>query len=122
MVSRLAIKKLQAILIIDLIIIAFATGIYFYIRTLLEPNVESTDYRVYGLAIDPEEVYPNQTVKISAKVENLLNEAGNYSLNLAVNDEIQDNKTVHSQKEKQEPSNLILLKQTLEVTALKSAT
>lgn len=94
MVSRLAIKKLQAILIIDLIIIAFATGIYFYIRTLLEPNVESTDYRVYGLAIDPEEVYPNQTVKISAKVENLLNEAGNYSLNLAVNDEIQDNKTV----------------------------
>lgn len=94
MVSQSAIKKLQAILIIDLTIIALAAGTYFYIRSLPESNVEPTDCRVYGLAIDPDEVYPGQTVKISTQIENLLDEAGNYSLNLAVNDEVQGNKTV----------------------------
>jgi len=95
LVSQSAIKKLQAILIMDLVITAFAIGTYFYIRTIPESNIESADYRVYGLVIGPDEVTPNQTVKVTAKVENLLDEAGNYSLNLVVNNEIQGNRIVH---------------------------
>jgi len=94
MVSKSAVKKLQAVLIIDLVIIASAAGTYLYILSLPEPNAENTDYRVYGLTIDPDEVFPGETVRISAQVENLLDEAGNFSLNLVVNDEVQSNVTV----------------------------
>jgi len=94
MMFQLAVKKLHAILIIDLIIIVFATVAYFYIRSLPELSIETIDYRVFGLVINPDEVYPGQTIKISTTVENLLEEAQNYSLNLAVNDEIQGYKIV----------------------------
>ncbi len=94
MVSKLAIKKLQAVLIIDLVIIAFAAGTYLYVVSLPEPNTENTDYRVYGLTVDPDEVVPGETVKVSAQVESLLDVAGNFSFDLVVNDEVQSNVTV----------------------------
>jgi hypothetical protein len=95
MASRSAIAKLRALLIVDLIIVAFAAGTYYCIQTL--PSglpVELTDYRVHELKIDPEEAFPNQTVRISARVDNLRDEAASYSLNLMVNNEIRGNKSI----------------------------
>ncbi|MEM2144092.1 MAG: hypothetical protein QW279_01930 [Candidatus Jordarchaeaceae archaeon] len=94
MLSYSAIKKLQAILVIDLIITVFATGMYFYILSLPESNVKPANYRIYGLVINPDEVYTGQTVSVSVKVENLINESRDYVVVLEINNEVQSNKKV----------------------------
>jgi hypothetical protein len=93
-VSRAAVKKLQAILIVDLIITAFAAATFLFIRSLPETNVEPADYGVHDLLIEPDEVVPGETVRVSAQAESLLDEAGNFSIDFVVNGESLGNKTI----------------------------
>ncbi|MEM2981444.1 MAG: hypothetical protein QW385_08810 [Thermoproteota archaeon] len=92
--SRPVIVKLKMILIIDLLIVAFAAGAYYYIQTQYESNVEPSDFQVYNLKIDPDEAWPNQIIKISVEVSNLRSTAVTYTLNLTVKNEIWENKTL----------------------------
>ena len=92
--SRAAVKKLQAILIVDLIITAFAAATFLFIRSLPETNVEPADYGVHDLLIEPDEVVPGETVRVSAQAESLLDEAGNFSIDFVVNGESLGNKTI----------------------------
>jgi hypothetical protein len=93
-VSRAAVKKLQAILIVDLIITAFAAATFLFIRSLPETNVEPADYGIHDLLIEPDEVVPGETVRVSAQAESLLDEAGNFSIDFVVNGESLGNKTI----------------------------
>jgi len=88
------VKKLQAILIVDLIITAFAAATFLFIRSLPETNVEPADYGVHDLLIEPDEVVPGETVRVSAQAESLLDEAGNFSIDFVVNGESLGNKTI----------------------------
>ncbi|MEM2088974.1 MAG: hypothetical protein QXF52_09965 [Thermoproteota archaeon] len=91
--SRPVVAKLKRVLIIDLLIIAFAAGAYYYTQ-IQELNVEPADFQAYNLQIDPDEAWPNQTIKISVEVSNIRSVTGTYVLNLTVKDEVWGNKTL----------------------------
>lgn len=93
MFNRLAITKLKAILIIDLIIVAFAAGGYFYVQSTFGGPRAAT-FVSSDLLISPTEVEINQPVTISVNVTNIGAEAGSYTVNLLVDDESIENKTV----------------------------
>ena len=98
MPKRRAISKLQAILLIDLIIISVATAGYYYIQPQFERATPSqplkpATFQVTNLIINPSETGVNQPIAISANVTNVGDETGSYSIGLEINTEIMENKT-----------------------------
>ena len=96
---RSAITKLQSTRIVDLIIvamiiIAFAIGGYNYYAVTLSPPLKEAEFQVTDLAINPAEAGVDQPIIISANVTNVGEEAGNYSVNLTINGVVKENKTI----------------------------
>ncbi|MCW4006110.1 MAG: hypothetical protein NWF04_05895 [Candidatus Bathyarchaeota archaeon] len=81
--TKSAITKLQAILLIDLIIVAAAAGAYFYIDSLPGPALTSNEVQLTDLQV-PSTVLTGQPVRVSANVTNLLSEDGTYLMSLAL--------------------------------------
>ena len=93
MFNRLAVTKLKAILIVDLIIVAFAAGGYFYVQSTFGGPRPAT-FVSSDLLITPTEAEINQPITISVNVTNIGADAGSYSVNLLVDDDSIENKTV----------------------------
>ena len=93
MLNRLAITKLKAILIIDLIIVAFAFGGYFYVQSTFE-RPQASAFVLSDLNINPSEPEVGQAVTITANITNIGTESGNYSASLLVDDEVAENKEI----------------------------
>ncbi|MCW4004072.1 MAG: hypothetical protein NWE95_09210 [Candidatus Bathyarchaeota archaeon] len=92
MLSRSATVKLKAILVIDLIIIAVAAGVYFYLQDqgLVSGAEKPAEYVYTDLKISPHEVYAGEAVVISVNVTNIGDREGNLTVNLEINEVIKD--------------------------------
>ncbi|MDH5663986.1 MAG: hypothetical protein OEY90_05935 [Candidatus Bathyarchaeota archaeon] len=89
-----AVTKLQVLLVIDLIVVAFAAGGYYHIQTLYKPTPEPAAFSVYGLKISPDESWVGEAITISVQVSNVGEEAGSYSVNLIINDVFRKAETI----------------------------
>ena len=92
MMSRSAIVKLKAILIIDLIIIGAAAGAYFYLQDqgLVSGAPKPAEFTLTDLIISPLEAYVGETVQISVNVTNIGEVEGNETVNLEINGALKD--------------------------------
>jgi hypothetical protein len=87
MLSRSAVGKLKAILIIDLIIVAFAAGAYLY---LLDPGTitgasKPATFVVSDLTINPAEAYVGESIMVSVNVTNIGDVEGSVLIELVLN-------------------------------------
>ncbi|MEM4733065.1 MAG: hypothetical protein QXD70_00875, partial [Candidatus Bathyarchaeia archaeon] len=96
MLSRLAITKLKVILLIDLIIVASATGAYFYLQAegLITAPAKPAEFIVSDLKITPSEAEIFEPVLVTVNVTNIGDEKGEYIANLTINNVIEENQTV----------------------------
>ena len=96
MVSRSANTKLKAILIIDVIIVAVAAGIYLYLQNTgqLAGETQEAEFTVTDLTINPLEAEIGENITISANVTNTGEIEGSYMLNLTINDVLKENQTI----------------------------
>ena len=94
--SRSAITKLKAILLIDVIIVAAAAGIYFYLvnQGLVSVAAKPAEFTVTDLAIAPLMADLGEPISISANLTNIGDLSSNYTLSLVINDLIKENKTI----------------------------
>jgi hypothetical protein len=92
MLSRSAIVKLKAILIIDLIIVGIAIGGYFYLQDqgLVSGAPKPAEFTLTDLIINPNEAYVGETVQISVNVTNIGEIEGNNTVNLEINGAMKD--------------------------------
>ena len=92
MLSRSAVVKLKAILVIDLLIIAAAAGAYLYLQDqgLVSGAEKPAEYLYTDLKISPTEVYAGEAVVISVNVTNIGDLEGNLTVNLEINEMIKD--------------------------------
>jgi hypothetical protein len=77
--AKTAISKLQAILIIDLIIVASAAAGYFYVTSLPGPELQPAQIQLMDLQITPSTGLVGQTVKVSVNATNVGGETGTYT-------------------------------------------
>ena len=96
MVSRSAVAKVEALFIIDLIIIAIAAGSYYYLDSqgLIVVGPKPAEFFEMDLTINPLEAVAGEPVSISVNVTNLGEEEGTYSANLTINDVVRENQTI----------------------------
>jgi hypothetical protein len=95
LVSRSAKSKLKAILVIDVIIVAAAAGIYLYLQNTGQlAETSEAEFTVTDLTINPLEAEIGENVTISANVTNTGEIDGSYILNLTINDELKENQTI----------------------------
>ena len=101
MLSRSAVVKLKAILIIDLIIVGAAVGAYFYLQNqgIIAGAAKPADLVMSAFTISPQEAYIGDTVLVSANVTNIGDVDGNATYSFAVNGVVKDavNVTLASQ-------------------------
>jgi len=71
--------RIVDLIIVAMIIIAFAIGGYNYYAVTLSPPLKEAEFQVTDLAINPAEAGVDQPIIISANVTNVGEEAGNYS-------------------------------------------
>jgi hypothetical protein len=102
-ISRsLRITKLQALLLIDLIITAFAAGGHYYLQTRLKPPPtpptppppRPAEFQITNLTIDRPEAGVGEVIRISVKLSNVGEDAGSHSVNLTINDVVRETKTL----------------------------
>ncbi len=96
MLSRSAIVKLKAILVIDLIIIGIAAGTYFYLQNqgVIAVGVKPAQFSLTNLTIDPANVTVGEAVQISANVTNIGDLEGNQTFTLEINSKIKESANV----------------------------
>jgi hypothetical protein len=97
MISRSAVTKVKTLFIIDVIIVAIASGIYLYIQNtgeLAAASKKPAEFTVTDLTISPLEAGVGEPILISVNVTNVGDEEGSYPLNLTVNDMIKGNQTI----------------------------
>src|SRR5512135_739890 len=96
MLSRSAIVKLKAILIIDLIIVGAAAGVYFYMQGqgLITSGVKGAEFTLTDLVIDPPEAYTGEAVQISVNVTNIGDLEGNFTVDFALNEVVKSSLNV----------------------------
>jgi hypothetical protein len=96
MLSRSAMAKLKAILVIDVIIVASAVGTYFFLQNqgLLAVGPKPAEFTVTDLSVDPQMADHGQPVAISANVTNVGGIDGIYAANLTINDVLKSNQTI----------------------------
>ena len=92
MLSRSAVVKLKAILIIDLIIVGAAAGVYFYFQGegILGSTSKPATFIFSDLAINPSEAFTGEAVQISVNVTNIGDFEGNQTVDLQINGVIKD--------------------------------
>ncbi len=92
MLSRSAMVKLKAILIIDIIIIGAAAGAYFYLQDqgLVSGAPKPATFTLADLTINPVEAYVGEQVQISVNVTNIGELEGNETVNLQINNALKD--------------------------------
>ena len=88
--SRSAIVKLKAILVIDLIVVAAAAGVYFYLQNegIIASAPRPATFTLSNLIIDPTKANVGDAVLISVNVTNSGDLGGNETLNFVVNGEV----------------------------------
>jgi len=86
--------RIVDLIIVAMIIIAFAIGGYNYYAVTLSPPLKEAEFQVTDLTINPAEAGVDQPIIISANVTNVGEEAGNYSVNLTINGVVKENKTI----------------------------
>jgi len=96
MPSRSAITKLKAILVIDLLIVAAAAGIYLYFQDqgLIVGAPKPAEFTVTDLTIAPLEAEVFEPILITVNVTNIGDEPGSYMANLTINNVLEENQTV----------------------------
>ena len=96
MPSRLAITKMKAILIIDVIVVALAAGAYLYLQNqgVISTGPKPAAFTVTNLAIYPLEAEVGEPVSISVNITNVGESEGNYTADLTINDLSEGNQTV----------------------------
>ena len=92
--SRSALTKLQAVLLVDLIIIAAARGGFIYIQSLPAASIDPADIQLTELTITPIQATVGQTITIVVNATNLGDERGSYEANLMVNGVSEQTQTV----------------------------
>lgn len=75
-------------------VVALAAGGYYYIQSLSGPALSLAEFSLYDLNIDPDEAGISEPITISVGVSNLGEAAGNYSINLMINDVFRKAETV----------------------------
>jgi uncharacterized repeat protein (TIGR01451 family) len=96
MVARSAKTKLKTILIIDVIIVALAAGIFLYLQNTgqLAAETQTAEFTVTDLTINPLEAEIGETITFSVNLTNVGNANGSYTLNLTINDALRENQTI----------------------------
>jgi hypothetical protein len=96
MLSRLAISKLKAFLIIDLIFLGSVISTYFYFQDqgLIVVGSKPATFKFSNLAVDPSEVYPGEAVQIALNTTNVGDIEGNQTINLEINNATKDTKNI----------------------------
>ena len=94
--SRSAIVKLKAILVIDLMIVGAAAGVYFYLQNqgALTSAAKPATFTLTSLTVNPLEAYPGDAVQISVNLTNIGDLEGNQTVNLEVNNAVKDSTNV----------------------------
>ena len=112
--SRSALTKLKAILAIDVLIVAAAAGVYFYLQAegLIVGVPKQAEFKVADLTINPSEAEVFEPVRISVNVTNIGGEAGEYVANLTINGVLEQNETVLVQAENSTLAEFTVLKET----------
>jgi hypothetical protein len=112
--SRSALTKLKAILAIDVLIVAAAAGVYFYLQAegLIVGAPKQAEFKVADLTITPSEAEVFEPVQISVNVTNIGGEAGEYVANLTINGVLEQNETVLVQAENSTLAEFTVLKET----------
>lgn len=92
MLSRSAVGKLKAILVIDLIIVAAAAGAYLYLLNegAITGAAKPAEFALTPLTISPASAYIGDTVSITLNVTNVGDVMGNDTLNLLVNGQVRE--------------------------------
>jgi hypothetical protein len=92
MVSRSAISKLKAFLIIDLIIVCATVGAYVYLQNegVIPRSSKPAVFVFSDLKISPLETYAGQQIQISVTVTNTGGVEGSTTVELEVNGEVKD--------------------------------
>src|SRR3990172_9501078 len=86
--------KLKAILIIDILIVAVASGTYLLLQNQGAFAPRPAEFTLSNLTIDPVEADVDEPISISANVTNIGDLEGNYTANLTINDQPRDNQTI----------------------------
>jgi hypothetical protein len=96
MLSRSAVVKLKAILIIDLLVIGAAAGIYLYLQDqgALASGSKPAKFTMTNLTITPPEAYVGEAVQIIVNLTNIGDLEGNQTINLEVNSAVKDTMNV----------------------------
>ena len=96
MLSRSAVVKLKAILIIDLMIVGAAAGVYFYFQGqgLIATGAKPATFTLSDLAINPLEAYVGESVQISVNLTNIGDVEGNQTVSLEINSVVKDTMNV----------------------------
>jgi hypothetical protein len=101
MLSRSAVVKLKAILIIDLIIVGAAVGAYFYLQDqgVIAGAQKPASLVISDFTVTPAEAYVGDTIQISANVTNTGDVDGNATYSLLINGAVKNavNVTLASQ-------------------------
>jgi hypothetical protein len=90
MLSRSAVVKLKAILIIDLMIVGAAAGVYFYLQNqgVLTNAAKPATFILTDLTVNPLEAYAGDAVQISVNLTNIGDLEGNQTVNLEINNTV----------------------------------
>jgi hypothetical protein len=90
MLSRSAVVKLKAILIIDLMIVGAAAGVYFYLQNqgALTSAAKPATFTLTDLTVNPLEAYAGDAVQISVNLTNIGDLEGNQTVNLEINNTV----------------------------------
>ncbi len=86
MYSQSALSKLQAILLIDIIIVAAAAGGFIYLQSLPSTPLDPAAIQLTDLSINPSQAAIGESIKINFNATNLGVEKGSYVANLTVDD------------------------------------
>ena len=92
MLSRSAVAKLKAILIIDLIIVAAAAGVYFYFQDqgILATGEKPATFVYSDLIVNPDEAFVGEAIQISVNITNIGDVEGNQTVNMEIDSVIKD--------------------------------
>ncbi len=81
-----ALTKLQAILLIDIIIVAAAAGGFIYLQSLPSAPLDPTQIQLTELTINPSQAAVGESIRIALNVTNLGTGKGSYIANLTIDD------------------------------------
>jgi hypothetical protein len=98
MSRKIAITKLKAVLIIDILIVAIAAGAYLYLvgegAISISSGPKPAEFSISQFIVNPTEVEVGEPVSVSVNVTNIGESEGNYTADLLVDGLVASNQTV----------------------------